>query len=122
MGIKVQVNALIDMPPDIFWKLRNTPEYLAVECEVLKFKTKECVDVVLDDRGMPRPCYSTKRNCTFLCHLTVVHPISMHMTLTLLMRPHVPDSPSRQYAELPVSRAARPQQGAPRRAQGCRER
>lgn len=54
MGVKILVNAPIDMSPELFWRVRNTPEYLAIECEVLKFKTKECVDVVYDSKGTRR--------------------------------------------------------------------
>lgn len=52
MGVKIMVSALIDLSPEAFWAIRNTPEYLACECEVLNFKTKECVDLVSDDNGV----------------------------------------------------------------------
>ncbi|KNC72154.1 hypothetical protein SARC_15294, partial [Sphaeroforma arctica JP610] len=45
------VSAEVDMPPQLYWELRNTPEFLEVECVVLNFKSKECVDLVRNDNG-----------------------------------------------------------------------
>lgn len=45
MGVKVEVSAPIAMSAKRFWEMRNTPEYLAIECEILGMKTKECTDI-----------------------------------------------------------------------------
>lgn len=45
MGVKLQVSAPIAMPAKRFWEIRNSAEYLAIECELIGMKTKECTDM-----------------------------------------------------------------------------
>jgi hypothetical protein len=56
MGVKLEVSAPIDMPAKKFWEVRNTQEYLNIECELLGMKTKECVDLEYWDNGNIQAC------------------------------------------------------------------
>eukprot|EP01134_Creolimax_fragrantissima_P003510 CFRG3510T1 len=44
------------MPPQLFWEIRNSSEYLDVECEVLNFKRKECTDMIRNANGTIKSC------------------------------------------------------------------